>query len=303
MQNWPYVSIKKYFIIFIFIQILLLQLYIYNPYFLLRPLQISEISEISENEKMFSAEEQFSESYCIPEYLIPIFDIPNKGGDNFSFTRSTRIKMFLNGEGNCSQKASGLGCILDSIGKKYSIIHFLPCEGMWDGNGHSVIRLKDSVSFLFDPIHKFIPIINLKDKRFTLLDISQLRRGVDNLKSLNHLEFNYLPSSISKYYSNSFTSAYAEVSQKSMNDYFDQNLLIQNLFNLKENKLSRLIINGIAAISFKLPTFYVTHVEYKRIKEHYPEFISLKILAFFFIFNTYLIFFLSFFFIKFHFKF
>jgi hypothetical protein len=287
MLNWPYVSLKKCFIIFLFIQILILQLYIYNPYFLLRPLQISKTFE---NEKTFSPEENSFKSYCIPEFLIPIFDIPNKVGDNFSFTRSTRIKMYLNGVGNCSQKATGLGCILDSIGKKYSIIHFLPKQGMWEGDGHTVIRLEDSVSFLVDPSNKIIPIINLKDKRFTLLDITQLRRGVDNLKSLNHLKINY-SRPIFKYYSNSFTMAYAEVSQESMNEYFDQNQLIQNLFNIKETKLSRLIINGIAAISFKLPKFYVTHVEYERIKEHYPKFIWLKILAIFFIINTYFIFF------------
>ncbi len=224
----------------------------------------------------------------IPNYLIKLLSIPNKSGNNFSVSRRTRIDYFLNGVGNCSQQASGMGCILDSLEKKYSIVHILPQSGLLNGSGHSIINYQDSVSFLIDPMYKSVICIDkgMSDNNF--MKLSDLRSRKYYSKNLKFIKFFDSPIPI-YYYSDSFAIAYAEVNQNEMRKYLYYNEIFINYLNLKESNFTRILINSIDAILFILPKFKVTTVEYKKILEAYPTFIWLKFLGYLFIFIFYIL--------------
>ena len=260
---------------------LILLLYMYNPYYLMRPLQIRE------HEKHIDYKNSNLSMNKIGSVNNKIFDligIPNSLGHNYSVTRESRMRLFLKGNGNCAQQATGMGLVLDSLGHNYSIIHFLPKTGLLEGNGHSIVNFSaDSIAFLVDPLLKMLPIVENGMSHYRLMHIEDLSNGC-NLYSLSNQKT--IGKLNSLYYDPVFASAYAEVDHHDINNYFNHNKTVIEFLRLDEGRYTRIFINAIAAITFKLPTFKVTKSGYINICGNYPNFIFLKYLAYFFILNT-----------------
>jgi hypothetical protein len=273
---------------FIFFSILFfllnLSLYIYNPYYLLRPQQIQIDNSLNRN----IDKGNYVSVDDIPNVLISLLRIPNAPGDNFSVTRKSRLNYFLNGQGNCSQLSTGMGLVLDSLKIDYSIVHFIPKNGLLEGAGHSVLRYKGENSFLVDPLFNLVPIVDTNSNSRRTIDLNELIGESIHLMNLSF--FKYLDGTEpSKYYTSEFILTFAEVDKEEMNEFFSQNDFLVDLFQLSEGKVTRLIINGIAAITFNLPTFSVDSLSYSKILKDYPYFYFLVFLSYFFIFNLWLL--------------
>ena len=72
-----------------------------------------------------------------------------------------------------------------------------------------------------------------------------------------------------------------------MKEYFSQNDKIVKLFRLRETKINRLIINAIAALTFKLPKFEITKKEFHELLKYYPYFTVLKYYGLSFLISIY----------------
>lgn len=258
-------NLNKFILFSLSLFLLNLSLYIYNPYYLLRPQQIVNSLNRDINKSNFVSVDD------IPKELISLLRIPYEQGENFSVTRKSRINYFLKGQGNCSQQATGMGLILDSLKMDYSIIHFIPKNGLFSGSGHSVLRYKGEISFLLDPLFKMAPLIETKSNTRRLIDLNELIGESIPLTDLCFFKYLDVPEH-SKYYTSEFILTFAEVNKKEMNDFFSQNDVLVDLFHLNEGKDTRLIINGVAAITYNLPTFSVDSSGYSKIQNVYPYF-------------------------------
>lgn len=228
----------------------------------------------------------------IPLELFDLLKISSIYGSNYSFTRQSMINKYLIGVGNCSQQSKGLGLIFDSLGIEYSIVHFLPKKKLFEGQGHTILRMKNhQTSFLIDPIFKMFPAKEFSDSNKICIDLQDLRIRRMGILNLNNIKVIDVKGS-EKYYDNAFALVYAEVSQNDMNSFYSQNERILKILKLNEGKISNLIINGIAAITNKLPKFKVTETEFKILTNIYPYFLFLKYIAFSFILSIYIFIFL-----------
>jgi hypothetical protein len=258
-----------------------LLLYIYNPYYLLRPLQIVEDN---------NAERTISNLYSFKTNVVPneiynLLAIPNSPESNYSVTRETRVKLFLQGRGNCSQQSTGMGLVLSNHGFNYSIVHFLPKVGLFKGAGHTVLNvIGDSISLLVDPILKIVPIVEdeMLDKRY--MNIQDLSNRSNIYSTNSHKSVVNLSH---RYWAPNFSSAYAEVSQSEMNKYFDSTKLLDGFLGLDDSKFKRTFVNGIMAFCWRLPQFKVKQGDYINLCHTYPNFVFLKYLGHFFIYNLY----------------
>jgi hypothetical protein len=258
-----------------------LALYLFNPYYLLRPLQI-----VVNKDTEPSISNYFSNKFdVVNNEIYNLIAIPSKPGLNWSTTRKTRIDLFLKGIGNCSQKSSGMGLVLNSQHYNYSIVHFLPKKGLFKGYGHTILNvIRDSSSFLVDPTYNVLLIIDDKMFNKRLMNKQDLYNrfkiyGMNSKKSIFEIE--------SEFWEPNYTSAYAEVSQSSMNNYFNFTNFLSSLFGSDDANWKRIIINGVAAICWQLPTFQVKQSDYISLTYSYPEFVFLKYLAYIFVFNIY----------------
>jgi hypothetical protein len=179
-----------------------------------------------------------------------------------------------------------MGLVLNSYKYNYSIIHLLPKTGLFEGNGHTVLNvLGDSSSFLVDPLSKKILIIEDKMLNKRLMNKEDLRNrsklyGINSQKSIVEIEPQF-------WESYQTVVAYAEVGQSDMNDYFNLTRFLGSLIGSDDARWKRIVVNAVAAIGGRLPTLKVEHSDYSRLIRSYPEFVFLKYLAYFFIFNVY----------------
>ena len=261
-------SILFFLGVYIFVTFLI---FLFNPFYLLRPLQI--IVQQSENSNQISR--NYLSETDVSINLLDLIKIENKRGNNYSVTTHGRINNYFQGIGNCSQQATAFGLILDSLGFNYEIVHILPKKNLLQGSGHSIIQvLTPSRNFLIDPLFKMMPGITtyFNDR---LIDIYDLRSRT--ISDSNFHVFRVLQQKIdTNYYRNSFAVAYARVNSVDMKEYFSQNDKIVKLFRLRETKINKLIINAIAALTFKLPKFEITKKEFHELLKYYPYFTVLK---------------------------
>lgn len=85
-------------------------LYLYNPYYLLRPHQIEQ----NDNVERINLNGPSNKIENVPNEVYNLLDIANSPMPNFSTTRETRVKLFLRGSGNCSQQSTGMGEVLSN---------------------------------------------------------------------------------------------------------------------------------------------------------------------------------------------
>lgn len=265
-----------------------LVLYLYNPYFLLRPLQIV----VDEKKSLYNGYNLHTFEKDIPFELFDLLKISNTSGSNYSITRQSLINKYLLGIGNCSQQSKGFGLILDSLGIEYSIVHFLPNKNLFEGQGHTVLRIiNHKTFFIIDPIFKMVLAKEFRDSNKICIDLEDLRNRRIGNWNFNNIKVIDVKGS-EKYYDNNYALCYAEVSQNDMNYFYLQNERILKILPLNEGKINRIIINGIAAITNKLPKFKVTETEFKNLTNIYPYFLLLKYIAFSFILSIYIFIFL-----------
>ena len=268
-----------FLLVYIFVAILI---FVFNPFYFLRPLQI--IVQQSENSNQISRN-NLSET-DIPLSLLDCLKFENNSGNNYSVTTNGRMDNYFKGIGNCSQQATAFGLILDSLGFNYEIVHVLPKKGLFQGSGHSIIQvITSSRNFLIDPLFKMMPGIT-KYSNDRLIDIYDLRSRT--ISDSNFHIFRVLQQEVdTNYYRNSFAAAYATVNSADMKEYFSQNDKIVKLFGLSETKINKLIINAIAALTFKLPNFEITKKEFQELLKYYPYFIILKYYGLSFLISIY----------------
>lgn len=259
-----------------------LLLYLYNPYYLYRPYQIEQdynVDRIILNRPSIKIEN-------VPNEVYNLIDIPNAHGPNFSTTRETRVKLFLSGIGNCSQQSTGMGEVLSNHNFNYSIVHFLPKKGLFNGSGHTIINvIRDSISFLADPMLKMIPIVEDEMHNKRLLNIQDLYSR-SNVYQMNR--YKSVINLNNEYWEPNFTAAYAEVSQSDLKKYYSFTKSFNRLLGLHDDSHSkRLLVNGVALLWGELPKFKVNHDDYIRLCRTYPNFVFLKYLVRFFVYNMY----------------
>lgn len=257
-------------------------LYLYNPYYLLRPYQIEQdnnVDRIILNRPLNKIENLTNEVYNL-------LDIPNAPGPNFSTTRETRVNLFLQGIGNCSQQSTGMGEVLSNYNFNYSIVHFLPKTGLYEGHGHTIINvIRDSISFFADPVLKMIPIVEDEMHNKRLMNIQDLYNR-SNVYQMNR--YKSVINLTNELWKPSFTVAYAEVSQVDMEKYYRFTESFNRLLGLHDDSNSkRILVNGVALLSGDLPKFKVNHDDYIKLCRSYPNFVFLKYLSRFFVYNLY----------------
>lgn len=290
LLNSPVITQKLIFVIKVssFLFVLNSFLYIYNPYFLMRPLQIQEDNNVGHIYSSASA----NNIHKVPTEIFNLLDISPSEGSNFSTTAETRERLFFQGIGNCSQLSSGMGLVLNRYGYNYSIVHFLPKTGLYSGYGHSILNvILDSISFLVDPVLRTLPIVEYRNSGMQLINFNNLssRLNINNIKSYkSNVALN------NNFWNSDFVLAYAEVSQSDMNNYFRYTKLLRNLLGLDDSKFKRTLVNAIMAVFWRLPTFKVNHDDYVKLCRAYSSFIFLKYLAHFFICNLYCLVFMLF---------
>ncbi len=256
--------------------------YLYKPYYLLRPYQIEQdnnLDRIILNRPSNKIENVTNEVYNL-------LDIANAPGPNFSTTRETRVKLFLQGIGNCSQQSTGMGEVLSNHNFNYSIVHFLPKTGLYEGNGHTIINIiRDSISFLADPVLKMIPIVEDEMHNKRLMNIQDLYNR-SNIYQMNR--YKSVINLNNEFWEPNFTAAYAEVSQSDMEKYYSFTESFIRLLGLHDDSNSkRKLVNGVALLCGDLPKFKVNQDDYIKLCCTYPNFVFLKYLGRFFVYNVY----------------
>lgn len=259
-----------------------LLLYLYNPYYLLRPHQIEQ----DNNVKRINLNGPSIKIENVPNEVYNLLDIANVPGPNFSTTRETRAKLFLQGVGNCSQQSSGMGEILSNDKFNYSIVHFLPKTGLYEGNGHTILNvIIDSISFLVDPSLKMVPIVEDEMLNNRLMNIQDLYNRSNIYQMNRHKSVVNLSND---FWALNFTAAYAEVSQSDMEKYFSSIESLIGLLGLHDDSNSkRILVNGVMLACWRLPTFKVNQEDYIKLCRFYPSFLFLKYLGHFFLYNFY----------------
>ncbi len=261
-----------------------LLLYIFNPYYLLRPLQIEQFNNVKN--VFFTASTVSKDS--VPPVVLNLLKIPNSPERNFSTTRETRVKLFLEGNGNCSQQSSGLGELLRSnYNLNYSIVHFLPTKGLFEGRGHSILNvmINDSHSFLVDPILKLIPIMEDEKLGMRLMNFQDLHNSAKIYQMNVDKEVSTLNN---EYWTSNFTVVFTEVSQIDMEKYYRTTESLLGLLGLKDDsEFKRKFVNGVAVMFGDLPTFRVSTSEYEKLLRAYPSIVYLRYLGYFFLYNFY----------------
>jgi hypothetical protein len=272
---------KLLFTVSISFFIVLTIFYTSNPYYLLRPLQISE----NEGIRPKISSPNIQDIKPLNNRISRLMSHPISEGYNFTVTRKSRINKFLRSIGNCSQNSTGLGLVLDSLGYKYSIIHFLPKKGLFEGSGHTILNvIVDTCSLLVDPMFKIFPVIEKEIKTFRYINKSDLK----NKANILFMNGENIVKQRERYWSNKFSTVYAEVSHNSMHKHFKNNERFVNLLGLKESRFNRLLINGISAATFNLPSFRLSSEDYDKLCHQYPKFKKLKFIAFLYIVNFWL---------------
>lgn len=257
-------------------------LYLYNPYYLLRSHQIEQ----DNNVERINLNGPSNKIENVPNEVYNLLDITNSPMPNFSTTRETRVKLFLRGIGNCSQQSTGMGEVLSNDKFNYSIVHFLPQIGLFEGNGHTILNvITDSISFLVDPILKMVPIVEdeMLDKR--LMNIQDLYKR-SNIYQMNR--YKSVVNLNNEFWAPNFTVAYAEVSQSDMEKYFSSTgSLIRLLGIYDDSNFKRILVNSVMAVCWRLPTFKVNQDDYVELCRLYPSFVFLKYLGRFYLYNFY----------------
>lgn len=136
-----------------------------------------------------------------------------------------------------------MGLVVQSNYKfNYSIVHFLPKTGLFEGNGHTILNIRrDSISLLVDPFLKMMPIMEDEMLGNRLMNIQDLynrsniyqmnsNKSVVNLSDLN--------------WASTFIVAYAEVSQTDMEKYYNATDLLTSLLGLEDDtNFKRIFVN------------------------------------------------------------
>ncbi len=256
--------------------------YLYNPYYLLRPHQIEQDNNV--DRIILNGPSNKIEN--VPNEVYDLLDIANATGTNFSTTRETRVKLFLQGIGNCSHQSSGMGEVLSNDNFNYSIVHFLPKTGLYEGNGHTILNvIRDSISFLVDPIMKMVPIVEDEMHNKRLMNIQDLYNRSNIYQMNSHKSVANLSN---EFWEPNFTAAYAEVRQSEMEKYYSSAESLLRLLGLHDDSNSkRLLVNGVILVCGDLPTFKVNQDDYIKLCRAYPNFVFLKYLGRFFVYNLY----------------
>lgn len=271
---------KKVIIPFIILFLTSLSMYIYNPYLLLRPLQIIEMKR---QDHQYFISKRVTGKRDIPLFLLETLRRPNNFIKTHSFTKKSMYADFIDGKGNCSTLSYGAGVLLESKNINYSIVHLLPKHGLFEGRGHTILLYQDSSYFLLDSEIRSIPMMN--DEAIIFSESSDFLKYKNKFNFLNIKHSDIQP--ILSYYSDENTVAIAYVCQKDLDDFYDQNLFLLDLFDLKETEITKILVNSIACMTFKIPTIKVSSSDYAKLKIEYPELIWLKIYGIFFILNSY----------------
>jgi len=262
-------------------------LYLYNPYYLLRPHQIEQ----DNNADRIILNGASNKIENVPNEVYILLGIANAPGPNFSTTGESSLKLYLQGIGNCSQQSSGMGLALRNF--NYSIIHFLPKTGLYEGNGHTIFNLiKDSISFLVDPIMKMVPIVEDEMHNKRLMNIQDLYNR-SNIYQMNRHKS--VVNCSNEFWAPNFTAAYAEVSKFDIEKYYSSTESLLGLLGLSDDSNSkRILVNGVMLVCRRLPTFKVNQDDYIKLCRFYPSFVFLKYLGRFFVYNFYFLIFVVF---------
>ena len=110
--------------------------------------------------------ETTSKSYVDIRTLVGSIPYRDKPGDVYAVDPEDKYKQtILQGNGNCSQMAFGLGYELSRRGQTYQIVHLLPPDGFLAGQGHTVLNMPISLdgkgqNGIVDLLEGGIPTVN-----------------------------------------------------------------------------------------------------------------------------------------------
>ncbi|MHA8104522.1 hypothetical protein [Aquirufa nivalisilvae] len=267
--------LKKTIFFLLSCEIILTLIYGYKPFLFLRPYQLCVKSDFHTFDKNMVSSD-------IPSVLNPIRSIKNQDGSGVSVLREIHEKSFLNGQGDCSTQSSGLGVYLKNKGEDYSIIHFLPLEGLLEGNGHTIVLLQSKKSsILIDPIGKSAPTLHEKFINLNMLNnLSQKEFNQISFYKFNDFGFN-----IEKYYGDKFPKVIGVVPSNEYDKFYKMTAFFVKIYPFEETLYTKKIFKGFTALFFALPKIYVDKSGFKNLEISYPHLYFFKIMSYLYILN------------------
>ncbi|MDF0692454.1 hypothetical protein [Aquirufa ecclesiirivi] len=208
--------------------------------------------------------------------------IKSQNGSGVSVLKEILEKSFLQGQGDCSTQSAGLGVYLKNRGEDYSIIHFLPLNGLFEGNGHTIVLLQSkNTSILIDPIGKSAPILHGK-----FLNLNMLNKFSRNeFNQISFYKFNDFGTNIRQYYGDKFPSEIGVVPSSENDKFYKVSALLVQICPFEETIFTKKVYKGIAALFFSLPKIYVDNSGFKNLEKTYPHLYFLIVISHIYVIN------------------
>jgi len=178
------------------------------------------------------------------------------------YPESKHRRTILEGSGDCSEKAFGLGWQLLGQGADFQIVHFINPDGLETGEAHTVIRVR----FEYGPDER-VGLVDLLDGGLPssgggFLDVADISAGP--VPDFEFVSLNPAARGSSEYYGSFLEDVFVGyVPAKEVEGYFA--FLDRIYVPLGHERLEKYLYDGIALLAGVLPRVYVP--DYERFAE------------------------------------